>query len=588
MIGRSEIERAAAGGMEALAAWEKDLGAPKGQAAALTPWEQWEAALRRKMEFALVHHRTHRNRPLDLSQKWLREIYEDSHRHLVIPKSVKCGISEYLVVREFAEAAVGRSVAHVLPDHTLRPRFVAERIDKPMRGVPAYRELATIAAGQADNRTFKMFGDGTLFFLGSNTATPFFELVADTAIVDEKDKCNQENLVFLKDRMSAEGTVTAWVEVGNPTHPDYGISADYAASDQGEWQVHCPSCKTAERWRRVDWFTHVVEVERDDEGVITSHRLRDGLWTPELGRPLRAICPGCGQPVDHLGKGRWAFVSPGAELRGYQVSKLMTRQATLEELYAAFVAGLGDAAEMARFINNDLGLPHSPPGSSLSEALLDACRHDFGQSETATGPCTMGVDVGGVLDIRISDSPEKEVRRSRWIGRAPLKVEEVTERLKRYNVRCCVMDAMPETHFCREVLRALGPAGVKRHGVWLCRFAAGDDVKEPRKDADERVVTVDRTQIFDAATERIRRRLNWLPRQARELLKGAYYAMMQAPKRVQEEDARGNVRYVWTKGVDHARLADVYDELAFRLGGRTLRPGGGGGPLWAEGEGMAW
>ena len=571
MVAGTELERAARAGLDALDVWDRELRRDDGPDEALSPLDQWRASHAKRMDFARNHHRTHRNRPLDLSADWLRAIYEDDSPHIVMPKSVKCGISEYLVVREFAEAAVGRSVAHVLPDHTLRPRFVAERIDKPLQFVPLYRELAQAATGSADNRTFKMFGDGTIFYLGSNTATPFFELVADTAIVDEMDKCNQDNLAFLQDRMSAEGTVAAWVEVGNPTHPDYGISAAYDSSDRGEWQVRCEHCPTNRRYRRVDWFEHVVEVKRDDEGVITDHRLRDAKWTPESGRPLRAICPGCGKPLDHLGPGRWAFRAPEAAKRGYHISKLMTRQAPLGDLYAAFLKALGDPTLLARFINNDLGLPYSPPGSSLNETLLNACRGDFGQSHSAAGPCTMGVDVGAMLDIRISDSPEAEVRRSRWIGRAPVKVDEIVGRLEKFNVRCCVIDAQPEAFFCRELLRKLGRSKVRRHSVWLCRFAAGEDVRDPRKDSRERIVTVDRTQALDAATARIRGKKNRLPRQAASLLDGDYYRMMCEPKRVQQEDSRGKLRYVWTKGYDHARLADVYDELAFRIGGVSLR-----------------
>lgn len=157
-------------------------------------------------------------------------------------------------------------------------------------------------------------------------------------------------------------------------------------------------------------------------------------------------------------------------------------------------------------------------------------------------------------------------------GGAPLAVDEIVGRLKRYGVRCCVIDAQPETHFCREVLSKLGASGVRRHGVWLCRFTRGADVREARRNPTDRIVTVDRTQLLDAATARIRRGLNRLPRQARDLLGGDYYAQMQVPKRVLDEDAAGGPRYIWTKGVDHQRLADAYDELAFGIGGAALRP----------------
>lgn len=566
MIGTlSDIERAARSGLDALDKWERETCVDSVTGESLTPWDQWLAACARRMQYATGPHRTHRNRPLDISAPWLRAIYEDAHRDLVIRKSVKCGISEYLVVREIAEAAVGRQVIHVLPDHTLRPRFVAERIDKPLAFVPEYRELCQIALGSADNRSFKMIGDGIVHYVGSNTPTPFTEVVGDTAIVDELDRCNLENLELLQDRLTAEGTVQAWVRVANPTHADFGISKLYADSDRGEWRVRCEHCGARQC---VDWFLHVVEVERDDEGNITAHRVRDPKFTE--GGELRAICATCSKPFDRLGPGRWTFGQPGAPARGYHLSKLMTRQATLAELYGVFVAALDDATKMARFVNNDLGLPYSPPGSCLNDALLNACRREFGVVHQAAGPCTMGVDVGSVLDIRVSDSPEPEVRRCRWIGRAPLRVDEAIGRLRAYNVRSCVIDAQPETHFCREILRELGRDATRRHGVWLCQFSGGFDPKDPHRDAKARIVKVDRTQIFDAATARIRQRRNWLPRNAQDLLGGEYYRQMEAPKRVVQESPDGDVRNVWTKGEDHQRLADVYDELAYRLGGSQL------------------
>ena len=563
-----DIRRAAQAGLDALDKWEAEASVDAASGEALSPWDQWLAGCAKRLEFAEGPHRTHRNRPLDLSAPWLREMYEDDHRDLVIRKSVKCGVSEYLVVREIAEAAVGRQVIHVLPNHVLRPRFVAERVDKPLRFVPEYRELCQIAMGTADNRSFKMIGDGIVHYIGSNTPEPFVEVVGDTAIVDELDRCNLENLELLQDRLAAEGTVPAWCRVANPTHDDYGISALYAESDQGVWQVRCEHCKTHRRWRRVDWFEHVVDVERDDEDNITDYRVRDPRFT--VGGDLRAICPGCGRPIDHLGDGRWAFLQSGHDRRGRHVSKLMTRQATLAELLATFVDALDDATKMARFINNDLGLPYSPPGSCLNDALLNACRREFGVVHQAAGPCTMGVDVGSVLDFRVSDSPEGEVRRCRWVGRTPLRVDEVVGRLQKYNVRSCVIDAQPETHFCREVLRELGRDRTRRHGVWLCQFSGGFDPKEPHKDTKNRIVKVDRTQIFDAATARIRQQRNWLPRNAQDLLGGEYYRQMQKPKRVVQETPDGDIRNVWTKGEDHQRLADVYDELAFRLGGAQL------------------
>ena len=55
----------------------------------------------------------------------------------------------------------------------------------------------------------------------------------------------------------------------------------------------------------------------------------------------------------------------------------------------------------------------------------------------------------------------------------------------------------------------------------------------------------------------------WLPRDAKDIDGGEFYAQLKAPTRVRDMTT-GELRYVWqeTSGLDHYRHAHAYDHLA--------------------------
>lgn len=531
-----------------------------------SPEDRLARAHELRIDFARNHHLNTKGQPLDLSEPWLLPIYESRARRMALMKSVQCGVSEYLVCRTFAEAAAGRTVLYVLPSYPIRNRFVAQRFDRPLLMIARYRQLQYEAIGDSDSRALKQLGSGAIYFVGSNTPNEFIEIAADTSIVDELDSCDAENIVMVPDRLAA-ADLPCSIEVSQPTHREFGIHAAYLESDQRQWEVKCRFCGT---WQPLDFFVNVLAVERDDTGEVKAYELRDTKWRAESGRDVDAFCAKCGLVLDRLENDaklcRWRPTNPGPEIEGRHIHKLLSRRARLEDLYVAWVLAQGDATKTARFYRSDLGLPYSPAGSTLTDELLNRCVREHSLRQSSSGPCTMGIDVGSFWDVRISDMPEKGARRALFIGRMD-GPKPCAELIARFNVRCCVIDARPETRLAKEFQKEIN--ATHKQLVWRADFEKGESITEPKKDYVEGTVKVDRTALLDAATADILGGRNRLPAGAASLLKGEYYRQMKAPKRILEETPSGQ-RYIWTKGNDHARFADAYDKLASMIGGRQL------------------
>jgi hypothetical protein len=98
--------------------------------------------------------------------------------------------------------------------------------------------------------------------------------------------------------------------------------------------------------------------------------------------------------------------------------------------------------------------------------------------------------------------------------------------------------------------------------VWSCRFDSEGADRRMRKDPKARMILIDRTTALDKALQSFKQGKNLLPENCAAILKGQFEEELTFPVRQEEIDKNGNVRYIWTHGKDHARLADVYDFLA--------------------------
>ena len=519
-----------------------------------------------------IKQRTHRNEPLSFKDwAYLRDIYEDPALDICIQSCVQSGKSEWLLATDFALAFGGFNVLHVLPDITIRNRFVQGRVDKTILATKDYRtqigESQTAVNKRDVNRVaLKKIGDGMVNYVGSMVAKAFIEYPADAVIIDEEDRCDAENLVLALDRMDAS-KLKMVASVGNPSIVGQGINARYQASDQKQWYILCECGE----WQPLDFFINVVEVDRDGEGRITNYRIRG------KGRDGQVLCfcRQCGEPVDRLASGieraEWRAGQPGVARSGRLITQLFSPRISLDDLWENLNASKDDPGLLQIFYNSKLGLPMAPEGTSLTEATLNACIDKTyarmpNRFDPGTGRVCAGIDVGRTFHVRITDNRSSDrKRRALFIGTitgwGPL-----LDLLKRYNTHVAVIDAMPEIQATLEFQKRARAKGVN---IWRCHIGGmlDSNVREPQYDDEDRLIKIHRTVLLDIATAAWTKRLQMLPRNAGSVDGGDYYKQMCENVRFLDEDARGNHIYRWTKGADHHRFADAFDELASKLGG---------------------
>jgi hypothetical protein len=289
------------------------------------------------------------------------------------------------------------------------------------------------------------------------------------------------------------------------------------------------------------------------------------LWHEEAPADAACFgCPRCRLPWSEDGRrlalrqGVWV---PGAEAgraRGYHLSQLLSPVARAAELASQWLAGRDHGPSRQVFCNSVLGLPHVEEGDRLDDRLFDLALARGGGAVMAPAAqgSVAGIDVGSSwLHVVVAEPAGNLLRVIRAVRLAHW--AELVEVLGRFRVESFVIDAMPETHQARELLRSF-PQG------WLCYYRPPGSAAVVEQDA--RVVRVGRTDSLDAMFRRWREGRIALPRDVPE----EFRRHLKAPVRVVRagRDGRVHAEYAEEGAADHYAHALNYCELA--LG---LRPG---------------
>jgi hypothetical protein len=508
--------------------------------------------------FATKFHKTTKGKPLDfVSSPFLEPIYRDNCQEMVIMKAMQVFITEFLLCDSLALADNGLSIFYVLPTESLRNIMVHERLDRLLLSVPYYKsqcskELKKIEGiPETDSVGLKAFGSkGMMLFVGSNSKVPFLYFPADCIVIDEYDRCDQENIAMAPDRlMASDYKLKRFASA--PTVEGFGIDEKYEQSDQRRWLVKCEHCG---KWMGVDFFKSVVREVSDRRYVLI-----DQEWTEKAGRDIYTICPSCHKPFNRLAKGEWVASYPQRLVHGYgSISQMISHKSMVKEIYDEFVKALANEYKKQRFYNSVLGQAYTSTGAKLSRALLDGCIK-AGQSYNMPSMAehtTMGVDVGNVMHVLISDHPESK-RRPVFIGTVQ-SFDDLHALVSRYGVDMACIDYEPER---REALRFQEKAQCE---VWVCDYSPHPQNTEEKIDYDKRFIVADRTQVADAFVGDITTQVLLLPANAPTLEDGEFFNQLCAPTRVMDEDTG---LYRWTAGSkpDHFFHAGIYERIASRF-----------------------
>lgn len=477
----------------------------------------------------------------------------DESPRQVIKKCVQVGISELLVCDTFARADHGLRVFYVLPTIELRNVFVRDRVDRPLLTVPYYRGRVRRNKGlkdvvEVDNVGLKSFGEkGLMLFVGSNSKVSFLAFPADKIIVDEFDKCHQDNLSLAEDRIVASDYKHR-IDVSTPTVEGKFIDELYGKSDRKRWLIRCEHC--GER-QELDFFVNVIRETGDRE-----FELLDKDWKKNTNGDVRVFCKKCGRSLNRLAEGEWVAEYPERSLSGYAVSQLFSLHLTVAKIVKTFEEALLNESLLQRFYNSILGLAYTASGSKLTKAILDECVK-AGQNynmPSRSEHTTMGVDVGSVLHVWICDHPNDNVRRLVFAGTVR-EFEDLHTLVARYGVEVAVVDIDPETRKAKEFRDEANCE------TWLCDYPSSPNVEEMKINYDERTIKTDRTQSLDGFVADILKQTLLLPANASSLDGGSFYEQLCASTRVFEE-ATGYYRWVEGSKADDYFHAGNYEKIA--------------------------
>lgn len=501
-----------------------------------------------RIKYAMGHHHNIRGEPMRFhDMKYLIDIYCDDAQEIIMQSSVQTGKSEFLIISAFYYAEMGLQCMYVLPTTELRNSFVANRVDKLFETIPHYGEMLRHGANVAASRGLKHFGKGTIFYLGSNSATTFIEKPIDAIFADETDRFDLINYEKADDRMTASPYKLKY-EASNPTVDNFGINKRYRVSNMCQYNVKCEHCN---EWQPLDWFINVVR--QTDDG----YALLDREWDFGVDRDILVFCRKCHKPVSRYGShGQWVAEFPNRKkTHGYLIHQLLSKFVSVEQMWIKFMAGMDDDTTLQVFYNSMLGQTFAGKGSKLTDDILNACKQDYLMPVDSKLPCIMGVDVGKKLHIIIREIIEGGLFRLVFAGTVR-EFEDLDSLFCRFNIVGYVIDAMPETRKAAEYAKKYPGRG------WICRYVNG--LKEIATNEEERVVSVDRTMAMDKVQKNFEHRRNLIPRNAQSLDTGDFYAQMKTPTRIYDLEKN---RYDWLGDPDHYYHAEVYSMVAHQVRG---------------------
>lgn len=481
---------------------------------------------------------------------YLLELYKVIGKtpHMCVIKSVQCGVSELFIIQSHIEAGdYGMTVMYVLPKYELRNRFVNNRIYK-LHKLPRYEYLVKMSATTVHRTSLMHFGRGTLAYVGSNVSDEFVEISVDSAYVDERDRCNQANLLMLPDRYSAS-PYGFHRETGNPTIEGYGIDERYQGSSKGVWMLKCPGC--GERFTP-DFWKHAVRQTGHNQYEVRDPDYESGGWLDAR------LVHDCGSPVDRLQEGKWVHEFPKKMWKGYRISKLFSKFTRLSDLIEKYGKSLGNDTKMQIFYNSDLGLPFTSKGAKITQEMLLGCCRNYKwpvKRVEVESIRALGVDVGDVLHAVLREKVDKSTWRL-LEARTFQEFDGLARFINSWKPKRVVVDAMPESHGVSKLKNQF-------HFLWAARFQ--DKVMEPNPIKHSREVRMDRTTILDYVRAGFDDQELLLPREAPFIDDGNYFENLKASTRIleQDEDDIDKARFVWRHTrPDHYFLAEAYCMMA--------------------------
>lgn len=470
------------------------------------------------------------------------DIYEDTARKVVIHKPAQIGATVWAITRLFHEVGMQtRNSIYYFPTDKAVSNFVQGRFDNLIQHNPQLRSLVR----DTDNKTIKKIGSAFGYFMGLKGATQKLSTPADTLFFDELNATENlsANVETALERLGASKDPREFY-LSTPTVPDYGVSYEFDKTDQKHWATKCGHCST---WN-----------------------LPAFLKFPECIAQGFLACRKCGKALTPKA-GQWVAKHPHIkDASGYQLTRLIDPGFGG---YTKLLESYRNARFLQNYFNSKLGLPYADAETYLTAAFILTLCTDRIMAYNSQEYTTAGVDVGKVLHVVISrPSTDKAfLREVVYVGEVEGDGDEIYDSLgklfSRFNVKKFVIDANPETHNVRSLVKRNKWSG------WMCYYSAKKG--ETRWDEEKREVHTNRTESLDASQRLLRKRLISFPRRCQEMEELARHC--EAIKKSQIVDEKTNdIEYEYVASrADHFRHAINYDAMCWESGSE-LDPSGGG------------
>jgi len=347
-----------------------------------------------------------------------------------------------------------------------------------------------------------------------------------------------DNLSLARDRVQGQ---KEWYEINlsTPTFPGMGIDTEYQRTDQKEFLLPCTNCQ---EHRPLSW---------------NSLSFRGSDYTTAHWR-----CSACGKPwteqerLNLIATGSWVAQRPDEVTSGYHLPALLSPVRKAMDFAKRYAESEYSETALQHFHNSVLGESYAPEGTRFSPEIISACQSKEPYKSSAKGErCVMGVDVGRRQHIAIVKPLPGGRSKILKLTEVP-ELEDIKPLLIDYDVRCCVIDMLPETQKAREIQREWK---LKRfNSIWLATYP---NMKGSiRWNNETGIVDLARTEAIDHVLARMKSGSLLLPvdmpRDVHQHLRNVV--------RINEEDKRtGNLVARWRDtGPDHYLHALVYCESA--------------------------
>jgi Phage terminase large subunit (GpA) len=468
--------------------------------------------------------------------EYLRPIYDDQARHVVLSKATQVGGSTWGILRSIHSCLCGLNTIYYFPTRTDVLDFSRSRVAPLIADNPFLARVMT----DTDTVGLKRIGQAHLYLRGMKSEIGMKSVPADLVVFDELDETPPEMKSLALERL-AHSDFKRIIELSNPSLPDYGIDEAYQRSDQRHWTLKCPGCG--------QWTAPEKEFPTKLSQEVRIIRPR-----PSGGHYM--ACPKCASALDRQA-GTWVADFPERPIHGYRISQLFSSKVDPGEILEEYrITRYPD-----RFYNLKIGIPWADLERRLDAmTVLSLCTDQplLDRADDRDAWYSMGVDTGRALHtviVRTTCTEDREPVESIVHLAVCRDFADLDALMERFQVGNCVIDGLPETHATREF--------AKRHRgkVYMCFFNENQR-GAPKWDSLTQQIVVNRTEALDMSRAAIREKCVVLPR--REPIVEEFAEHLTCDAKVLDEDEETGIkkyRYIRT-GTNHFSMAFTYAWLA--------------------------